>query len=212
MSYRAARYARRPDNSDANSTYQGPRSKEAPLIRRRPSASALLTTRQSDTPSASSRSLSRVLNCPRRTSIACRNDRRTIANDETYQARLIVRRLALLVHLEDGQHEDLGIGLVEGRLIPPADHLEELDGQVRAGVQLDVAGEHVEGGRGLARYVAAHVHRVQQLLLVFVHLREADVHPRRPERAVVRVGGDLLRRWYLRQDRKTFKKRNIRKL
>jgi len=28
---------RQPDNSDANSTYQGPRSKEAPLIRRRPS-------------------------------------------------------------------------------------------------------------------------------------------------------------------------------
>lgn len=124
------------------------------------------------------------------------------ADQRTYQTRLIVGRLVLLVHLEDGQHEDLGIGLVESRLVPPADHLEELDGQVRAGIQLDVAGEHVEGGRGLTRYVAAYVHWVQQLLLVLVHLHEADVHPWRPERAVVRVGGDLLRRWYLRQDRK----------
>lgn len=118
-----------------------------------------------------------------------------------YQLRLIVGWLALLVHLEDRQYEDLGIRLVEGRLIPPADHLEELGGQIRAGIQLDVAGEHEVGGRGFARYVAAHVHWIQQLLLVLVHLREADVHPRRPERAIVRIGRDLLRRWYLRWNR-----------
>lgn len=113
---------------------------------------------------------------------------------------LVVRRQALPVHLEDGQHEDLGIWLVESRLISPTDHLQELGGQIRTWVQLYVAGEHVESGRGLPRHVAAHVHRVQQLLLVLVHLREADVHPRRPERAVVCVGDDLLRRWHLRQE------------
>jgi len=120
--------------------------------------------------------------------------------------------LALFIHLEDGQYEDLGIGLVESRLIPSADHLEELDGQVRAGIQLDVAGEHVEGGRRLARYVTAHVYRIQQLLLVLVHFCEADVHPRRSERTVVRVGGDLFRRRYLRQNRKQAFEKEIKKL
>ena len=120
----------------------------------------------------------------------------------TYQTRLIIRWLVLLVHFEDGQHKDLGIGLVESRLISFADHLKELVGQVRAGIQLDVAGEHVEGGCGFTRYVTAHVHRVQQLFLILVHLREADVHPWWSKRAVVRVGGDLLRWRYLRWDRK----------
>lgn len=127
------------------------------------------------------------------------NDRE---RSRTYQACLIVRWLALLVHLEDGQYEDFRIGLVERRLIPPADHLEELDRQIRTGVQFDVAGKHVEGGRGLARYVAAHVYRIQQLLLVLVHLCEADVHPRRSERAVVCIGDDLLRQWYLKWNKK----------
>lgn len=118
----------------------------------------------------------------------------------TYQASFVVGRQTLAVHLEDRQHEDLGIRLVESRLIPPANHLQELRGQVRTGVQLNVAGKHVESGRGFPRHVAAHVHRVQQLLVVLVHLREADVHPRRPERAVVRVRDDLLRRRHLRQE------------
>lgn len=48
--------------------------------------------------------------------------------------RLVVGRLTLLVHLKNRQHKDLRIGLVEGRLIPPANHFEKLGGQIRAGV------------------------------------------------------------------------------
>lgn len=191
----AVQYIQRPDNSDANSTYQGPRSKEAPLIRRRPSPTLLTHSRIYPR-----RALFRtcLIVAEGRTPIAQQIAREPRARQRTYQTRLVVGRLTLLVHLEDRQHKDLRIGLVEGRLIPPADHFQKLGGQIRAWVQLNVAGKYVEGGRRLARNVASHVHRVQQLLLVLVHLCEADVHPWRPERAVIRVGDDLLRWRYLR--------------
>lgn len=91
-------------------------------------------------------------------------------NPSTYQVRFVIRRLTLLVHLEDGQYENLWIRLVEGWLIPPSDHLEELRRQIWVRIQLDIACKHVERRRRFTGYVTPDVHRVQQLLLVFIHL------------------------------------------
>lgn len=124
--------------------------------------------------------------------------RKSRNKENTYQTRFVIRRLTLLVHFENRQHEDFGIGFVECWLIPSTDHLQKFGRQIRARVQLDIAREHVESGRGFARYVATHVNWVQQFLLVLVHLRETHVHPRRTERTVVRVGDDLFRRRNLR--------------
>jgi len=90
--------------------------------------------------------------------IYTRNTIHPMKHERRYQMCFIVGWLTLLIHLEDRQYEDFRIRLVKGRLIPPADHLEELGGQIRAGIELNIAGEHKVGGRGFARYVSTHVH------------------------------------------------------
>lgn len=88
----------------------------------------------------------------------------------TYQTCFIVRRLTFLVHLKDGQYKNFGIRLIEGGLVSPSDHLEELCRQIWIRIKLDIAGEYIERRCRFTRYITAYVHRVQQFLLVFIHL------------------------------------------
>ena len=122
----------------------------------------------------------------------------------THQSRLVSGRLALLVHLEDRQDEDLGVWPEEGRLIVAPDHLEELGGQLGTGIELDVAGEDVACRRRLARHVAPDVHRVQELALALVHARDANVRPGRRTTAVGSLARHLLARRDLRMEEEEF--------
>jgi hypothetical protein len=112
---------------------------------------------------------------------------RLLVFEHERQLRLVVGHGSVGFDLEDAERVDFwavaeggrgcgvgrsGVARARRRSRRPAqvaqDHIEEVGDEARVGVEFHVRGQHKVGARLLARHVATHVHRVEQLVRALV--------------------------------------------